>query len=84
MLQEPGVVGSSPIGAIRDRSAVAQRQSTVTTLIHNLVGHLYEYVPTAGAEYMANDRLGLAGSSPAPPARKASGGFSAHTSSGLF
>ena len=84
MLWEPGVVGSNPIGAIHERRAVAQWQSTVTTLIHNFVGHSCEYVPTAGAEYMANDRFGLAGSNPVPPARDVSGGFSAHTSLGHF
>ncbi len=44
MLSEPEVVGSNPTGATRNRSAVAQWQSTVTTLIHNFVGHfIYRY-----------------------------------------
>ena len=46
--------------------------------VHNFVGHLYEYIPTAGAEYLVNDRFGLAGSNPAPPAPNVSGGSCPH------
>lgn len=72
MLSEPEVVGSNPTGATRNRSAVAQWQSAVTTLIHNFVGHLIQKHPdcrlasmrqseldthsTVRLEYMENDR----------------------------
>jgi hypothetical protein len=45
MVWEPEVVGSNPTGATRSRSAVAQRQSAVTTLIQNFVGHLIRRLP---------------------------------------
>jgi len=73
-----------PSAQFTNVAAVAQWQSTVTTLIHNFVGHFLRIRPDCGAEYMANDRLGLAGSNPVPPARDVSGGFSATPRRGIF
>jgi hypothetical protein len=86
MLSEPEVVGSNPTGATRNRSAVAQWQSAVTTLIHNFVGHLirkhpdcrfWKHAPirtryTLDCPFGVHGKrpIGLAGSSPAPSACK--------------